>query len=118
MLTRPRWILHAEGAAILTICVFVYASGRFNWWLFALLFLAPDLFVFGYLANARVGSAVYNFVHTLVGPIALLLIAFLSSAPHLTPYGLIWLSHIGLDRMLGYGSKYPTQFADTHLQHV
>jgi Domain of unknown function (DUF4260) len=36
----------------------------------------------------------------------------------LAPYGLIWLSHLGLDRMLGYGLKYPTQFRDTHPQHV
>jgi len=34
------------------------------------------------------------------------------------PYALIWISHIGFDRMLGYGLKYPTQFRDTHLQHV
>jgi hypothetical protein len=31
---------------------------------------------------------------------------------------LIWLAHIGLDRMLGYGLKYPTEFKDTHMQHV
>lgn len=28
---------------------------------------------------------------------------------------LIWLAHIGMDRMLGYGLKYPTDFKDTHL---
>jgi Domain of unknown function (DUF4260) len=118
MLTRPKWILHVEGAAIFAISLFFYASLHFSWWLFALLFLTPDLFMLGYLANVRVGSALYNLVHTLVGPIALLLAAFGLPAPHLTPYGLIWLSHIGLDRMLGYGLKYPTQFRDTHLQHV
>ena len=31
---------------------------------------------------------------------------------------LIWLAHIGMDRLLGFGIKYPTFFADTHLQHV
>jgi hypothetical protein len=31
---------------------------------------------------------------------------------------LIWLAHIGVDRMLGYGLKYPTGFKDTHLQRV
>jgi hypothetical protein len=31
---------------------------------------------------------------------------------------LIWLAHIGADRALGYGLKYPTDFKDTHLQRV
>ena len=31
---------------------------------------------------------------------------------------LIWVAHIGVDRALGYGLKYPTGFADTHLQRV
>jgi len=31
---------------------------------------------------------------------------------------LIWLVHIGADRLLGYGLKYPTAFKDTHLQRV
>jgi hypothetical protein len=32
--------------------------------------------------------------------------------------GLIWLAHVGADRLLGYGLKYPTGFRDTHLQRV
>jgi hypothetical protein len=31
---------------------------------------------------------------------------------------LIWGAHIGADRMLGYGLKYPTAFKHTHLQRV
>jgi hypothetical protein len=31
---------------------------------------------------------------------------------------LIWLAHIGVDRLLGYGLKYPTAFTDTHLGRV
>ena len=31
---------------------------------------------------------------------------------------LIWLTHIGFDRLLGYGLKYPSAFTDTHLQRV
>lgn len=29
-----------------------------------------------------------------------------------------WLAHIGADRLLGYGLKYPSSFKDTHLQRV
>jgi hypothetical protein len=28
---------------------------------------------------------------------------------------LIWIAHIGFDRMLGFGLKHPTRFKDTHL---
>jgi len=33
-------------------------------------------------------------------------------------FAIIWLAHIGFDRMLGYGLKYVTFFKDTHLQRV
>jgi hypothetical protein len=36
----------------------------------------------------------------------------------LLPYGLIWIVHIGMDRMLGFGLKYPTGFKETHLQRA
>ncbi len=29
-----------------------------------------------------------------------------------------WVAHIGMDRTLGYGLKYQTNFKDTHLQKV
>lgn len=118
MLTRPRWILHLEGAAILGGSLFLYARGHFAWWLFAVLFLAPDFFMLGYLRNAKVGAALYNFVHTYAGPVVLLSVGMQLTAPEVTPYGLIWFAHLGFDRMLGFGLKYPTQFRDTHLQHV
>ena len=118
MLTRPRWLLRLEGVAILAATVFFYARGHFAWWLFAVLFLSPDIFMLGYLANAKVGAALYNLVHTYGSPVVLLLVGWSLGAPQVTPYGLIWLAHLGFDRMLGYGLKYPTQFGDTHLQHV
>lgn len=36
----------------------------------------------------------------------------------LVQIALIWITHIGVDRALGYGLKYPTAFKDTHLQRV
>ena len=83
-----------------------------------LLFLSPDLFMLGYLKDAKWGATAYNLVHTLAGPILLLAIALVLPAAACIPYALIWLAHIGFDRMLGYGLKYPTFFKDTHLQHV
>ncbi len=118
MLTKPRWLLHLEGTSTLVLTVVLYSQGHYRWWLYAALFLTPDLFMLGYLANARVGAAIYNVAHTLAGPVMLLILGLFFSAPQVLPYALIWLSHIGFDRMLGYGLKYPTHFKDTHLQHL
>ncbi len=118
MFTKPCWLLHLEAAAIFVSAVSLYRSAHYSWGRFALLFLAPDLSMLGYLASTRWGAALYNLVHTYAGPVIFLLISFLLPAPRLTLYGLIWLAHLGFDRVLGYGLKYPTFFKDTHLQHV
>jgi hypothetical protein len=77
-----------------------------------------NLAILGYLRGIRIGAAIYNLVHTLSGPIVLVAYAFLAKATWLLPYGLIWISHIELDRLLGFGLKYPTRFNDTHLQRT
>jgi hypothetical protein len=118
MLTKPRWILHLEGAAILIVALYFYDAGHYSWWLFAALFLVPDLSMIGFVKDARWGAAIYNLIHTLTLPLLLLCGTLILGGPQCIPYALIWLSHIGLDRALGYGLKYPTFFKDTHLQHV
>jgi hypothetical protein len=57
-------------------------------------------------------------VHTYVGPIALGVAGIVGGYETAVQVALIWLTHIGVDRMLGYGLKYPTGFKDTHLQRV
>jgi hypothetical protein len=118
MFTRPTILLRAEDAFLLATAIFAYQQLHYSWPLFAILFLAPDLFMVGYLANPRLGAALYNLVHTLSLPFALLLTGYLLHW-HLAPaLSLIWIAHIALDRLLGYGLKYPTFFKDTHLQHI
>ncbi len=72
----------------------------------------------GYLINVRAGAATYNLVHTLTLPLALLLISYIQHWPLAAAIALIWTAHIAVDRLLGYGLKYPTFFKDTHLQHI
>jgi hypothetical protein len=118
MLTKPSFLLCVEGGTILALSVFLYRQNHASWLLFALLFLAPDLCMVGYLASVHIGAAIYNFAHTLLTPAVLLAIGILTGKPQLLPLVLIWTAHIGFDRLLGFGLKYPTQFKDTHLQHV
>ncbi len=114
----PRLLLRAEGAALLAVAAQLYGKTGASWWLFAILFLAPDLSFLGYLLGPRAGAIAYNAAHTLVGP-ALIGIAGLWLADvAIIALALIWAAHIGFDRLLGYGLKYATGFGFTHLGRI
>jgi hypothetical protein len=117
-LTSPRLLLRAEGFALLVVAAFAYGWTGGNWLAFALLLLAPDLGMLGYARGTRLGAATYNLVHNGVPPAALLVYG--AQLQDAAPLGaaFIWFAHIGMDRALGFGLKYPTAFSDTHLQHV
>jgi hypothetical protein len=118
MLKQPSVLLRLEGFVFFAVSVslFFYLGGTLG--PFLLLLLVPDLTMIGYALNVRVGAAVYNAGHTLAVPIALGGAALLTNRPEFVPFILIWTAHIGMDRMLGYGLKFPTYFADTHLQRL
>jgi hypothetical protein len=118
VLDKPGLLLRLEGFAMLTVSVAAYHELNGNWLLFFLLFLWPDLFMLGYLANVRLGASLYNLVHTYAGPLILGAVAVFEHRPGMLLFTLIWTAHIGLDRALGYGLKYPTFFKDTHMQRV
>ena len=114
--TRP-W-LRAEGAAALAASLWAYGTVWAGWLLFAVLLLAPDLAMLGYLRGPRAGAVLYNAAHSYVAPATLAAVGVLAAVPLAVPLALIWTAHIGLDRMLGYGLKRPTGFGDTHLGTV
>jgi Domain of unknown function (DUF4260) len=118
MLTSPGQLLRIEGAAILTTSLLCYQETHSRRIVFAALLLVPDLSLAGYLAGVKIGAPVYNLVHTLTGPVALIGYSIFAMHLWLLPYGLIWTAHIGMDRMLGFGLKYATRFNDTHLQRT
>jgi hypothetical protein len=117
-IVKPSIRLHAEGAAVLITACILYRQSNVSWWWFGLLLLAPDFSMLGYLANPRLGAAVYNLGHTYTAPLLLLSVLWLRGPGAPVWLALIWLAHIGLDRMIGYGWKYETNFKGTHLQHV
>ena len=118
VLTKPKLLLQAEGAALLISSAYFYHSLGFAWWIFLLLFLWPDLFMVGFLLNAKIGAALYNLVHTETLALALTLFSFSTHRAQAMAFSMIWLAHIGFDRAIGFGLKYGTTFNDTHLQHV
>ncbi len=114
----PLVLLRLEGAAMLGVLLAAYASSGHSWWLFAALFLVPDLSMLAYLADARTGAAAYNAVHSTIGPVLLGAAGLLLGASLLPWLAAIWAAHIGFDRMLGYGLKYASGFKDTHLGSI
>jgi hypothetical protein len=118
MLSKPGILLRTEGLFIFVLCLYLYRSTGAPWWKFFLLFLWPDLFMLGYLVSVRVGSSLYNLVHSYSLPLALVAIGIYRVNTSFLAFALIWIAHIGVDRALGYGLKYPTFFKDTHLQRV
>jgi len=111
----PLFLLRLEGAAVLAAATLVYVHLGQAWWIYAALFLVPDLSMLVYLANPRIGAACYNAVHTVTAPLALAGIGAGTGNTLVLAIAAVWLAHIGLDRMLGFGLKYATSFADTHL---
>ncbi|MBB3908366.1 DUF4260 domain-containing protein [Anoxybacteroides rupiense] len=111
-------LLHLEGAAILLLSLYFYSYNQFSWLLFFVLLFAPDISMIGYLFNNKVGAVLYNLFHTYSLPIGAVILGVLLSNEVVLEIGLIWSAHIGMDRMIGYGLKYPTHFKDTHLNRV
>ena len=114
VLERPPVLLRAEGIAAAVLGVVLYRELGASWWTFAILIMAPDLAMLGYLAGARIGAMTYNAAHTTVLPLLLATAGVLTDSTTTTAVALIWLTHIAVDRALGYGLKLPTGFKDTH----
>lgn len=100
---------------MLALSVLLYGLNGASWLLFVLLFLVPDLSMLGYLSGPRTGATSYNLFHTYVLPGLLATFGILTGSPLLVSLALVWFAHIGFDRMVGFGLKYPTGFFDTHL---
>jgi Domain of unknown function (DUF4260) len=114
----PRILLRSEGGAVAAAAIAAYFHEGYPWWLFVALILAPDLSMVGYAAGSGVGAATYDVAHTYALPVVLAAVGVIAGAEVAVQVGLIWLAHIGIDRALAYGLKYPTGFKDTHLQRV
>ena len=113
-----RVALRLEGAALAAAAIALYADQGLSWLAFLLLWLAPDVGALGYLAGNRVGAVAYDLTHFEGWPVLLGVAGVVAGADLAVQLALIWLSHVGIDRAIGYGLKYPSAFRDTHLQRV
>ena len=113
-----RTILRAEGLPLFIAGAAAYGTLGGPWLAFVPLLLAPDLSAIGYVRGTRLGSLTYNLAHNLVTAGGLLGLGLWLGVGWLAIAGTVAVAHIGMDRLAGYGLKYPTTFKDTHFQHV
>jgi hypothetical protein len=108
-------ILKLEEAGLVLLSIFLFSRLEYPWWVYPVLLLAPDLGMVGYAFGPRVGAVTYNATHH-KGLASLFYIGGITyGLPALALVGVIMLGHSSLDRVLGYGLKYPDAFQHTHL---
>ena len=113
-----RTLLRLEGLTLFVGMTLLYAVWDGSWWVYAIVFLVPDLSFAAYLAGPRAGAIIYNAAHSYMAPMALMTTGFALSSPLVLSIAMIWLAHIGIDRALGYGLKYSAGFGFTHLGRI
>jgi hypothetical protein len=118
VLTDPITLQRLEGGVWLVLSLLIYWKLGGPWLWYILLILAPDLFMLGYVAGPRPGAAVYNLGHTWLLPGVLAAVGLIGGTSFAVDVAVIWIGHIGVDRLLGYGLKLPTGFPDTHLGRI
>ena len=111
-------LLKLEESLLFGLSLFLFSTLDYSWGLYALLFLAPDLSILGYLVNPRIGAWTYNFIHHKGLAVALYVLGQHLAVPWLMLPGTILLGHSSLDRVFGYGLKYSDAFQNTHLGRI
>jgi hypothetical protein len=110
----PYFFLRLEGLVVFLATLILYFS-QGGTHLGLLLLLVPDVTFIGYFKNRQFGAFLYNLGHSHVLPFLLLVLSFLYHETWGYLFALLWMAHIGLDRALGIGLKFPQSFLQTHL---
>jgi Domain of unknown function (DUF4260) len=111
----PRRWLGLEGLVLLGGALIAFGILGQPWWLVPTGILVPDVAMGGYAAGTRPGAYLYNLAHATPLPAVTLGIGYWQTDRLVMALALVWLAHIGLDRLLGFGLKYNDRFVHTHL---
>jgi Domain of unknown function (DUF4260) len=72
----------------------------------------------GYFGGAHLGAIADNVAHNTALPTVVVGLGWWQHQSLALALGLVWLAHIGMDRLMGYGLKYNDTFQHTHLGHL
>jgi hypothetical protein len=110
-----RNLLRVEGLVVFAAAIAAFVVTGGNWWLFAVLILAPDLAFLAAAAGEKAMARAYNIAHTYTAPAVLAGVGLVAGWTLAVSIAIIWIAHIGIDRALGYGLKYERVAQATHL---
>ena len=108
-------LIKLEQIALFVFAIFLFSRTDYAWWWFLALILLPDISMVGYLSGPRTGSILYNTFHHQALAIIALCLGWQMEYDWLFLAGIILLGHSSMDRIFGYGLKYPDAFKHTHL---
>ena len=74
-------LLRLEGLTLFAGMTMLYGVWDGSWWIYAIVFLAPDLSFAAYLADPKTGAIVYNAAHSYMAPVALMTAGFALASP-------------------------------------
>jgi hypothetical protein len=115
----PMLFLRSEGLVLFAGSLAVFFGGLDEtWWLVPMLLFLPDVAMVAHAQSHWAGAVAYNLAHSYPGPALLGVLAVLAQSTVGQGVAVIWFAHIGMDRALGYGLKYDTDFTDTHLGRI
>ncbi|KAB8138158.1 DUF4260 domain-containing protein [Gracilibacillus oryzae] len=115
---KAQYLIRLENGLAFAACFFLYVNLNFSIWVFFLFLLVPDLSMLGYLFNHKAGAIIYNLGHSFIIPIFIGFSYWYFSKDYLLMISLIWLAHIFMDRLFGFGLKYNHSFKITHIQKI
>lgn len=111
-------LLRLEEAALAVLAGFLFVATGWPWWWLVVFFLVPDVSMIGYALGPRAGAMGYNIVHHRALAVGVYCAGVVLSLPVLCVAGAVLLFHSSVDRVLGYGLKFPDSFQDTHLGRI
>lgn len=107
-----------EELAMFLVSILLFTELEYAWWVYLVLILAPDIGMIGYAISTQLGAITYNLFHHKGIAIVVGSLGWYLSIPELQLAGIILFGHASMDRILGYGLKYPDRFKHTHLGDI
>lgn len=108
-------LLRLEEIGLIALGCYFFSLTGYSWWIFILLFLAPDIGMVGYLVNVTTGAFIYNLFHHKGLAAVVVICGLIANEPILILAGSVLFSHAAFDRVFGYGLKFSDSFKHTHL---
>ncbi|MFB6343033.1 DUF4260 domain-containing protein [Saccharicrinis sp. FJH62] len=108
-------MIRLEEAALMIFAYVMSLVLGFNWWLFWVCLLIPDLSMLGYLSGPRIGAALYNLFHHRALALIIALTGYFLELQWLLFVGIVLFGHSSMDRIFGYGLKHKDDIKHTHL---